>query len=1282
MFEQSRWSDAGFMRQTLLTLLALGASFLMPLQGALAQSLSPVWVLSTIAGNGTNAETGNGGPAVNAEIGKPYQAVTDKAGNLYFSTSNSVIRKIDASGNISTVAGTSGTTGYSGDGGAASSALLSAPYGVALDKDGNLLIADEGNSVIRKINLTTGIINTVAGTASKTGYTGDGGPATSATLHTPYTVCTDALGNFYIADYANHVVRKVDVNGTITTFAGTGTSGVTGDGGPAISAAIASPWAVTSDVAGNIYIADYAGDDIRMVDTAGTIHSIAGTAKTAGAIGDGGPALNAEFTTPHNAISDGLGNLYIADEGNHLIRWINAAGIINTIAGIAGKTGHDGDGGPATLGHLDFPYGLTIDSNNNLSIADASNYRLRHLSLNTVLPTTAVGANSTQSLFVQSTVAVTPNAAVVSPATPSEFTVGAPSGCAFGSSLAANTACGLPITFQPTAPGLQTAQLTVTDVSGNLSAIGLSGIGLAPQPNFTLASIQTIVGNGTAGNANSTQVNTPRGGVVDSAGNIYFADSGNNMIRRIDAMSGAITTVAGSGTPGYTGDGSAAIAAQLNAPAKVVVDAAGNLYIADTGNSVIRYVAASTGIIITIAGNGTVGYAGDSGIPTAASFHQPQGLAVDLGGHVYVADTGNNAIRYFGAGGSIVTIAGNGAPGFSGDGGNARVSQLNAPQAVALDQGGNVYIADTGNDVVRKISANNQMSTLAGQQGNAANAGDGGAATAAALTQPSDIALDAAGDLYIAAGGQVRLIDTTGTISTLVGTGASGSYSGDGGAATVAVIPAPISNLMLDSFGNMVLAATAVNRVFKIEAATAMPINFGVQAAGTNSAPTTFALRNTGNSTLSLSAITASAGFMLGSGTSYCSATTTLAPGQSCQLSITFSPGATVNGAVSGTLTLTDNALNAAGATQTFTLSGTTHIVDSTTTIISTSPASLIYGSPATISATIANGSAPTGTVNFTLNGTPLGSAAVSNNQATVTLPVQNAGSLKIGATYSGDSGNNASSATTTIAIQPAVLTVTAVNASMPSGTAVPSLTYSVTGFVNGDASSVVSGAPAETTTATSSSVQGTYPITITQGTLAATNYSFTFLNGTMTVGAPPASDFSLSVSPTTATIPAGNSYTATLTLTPIYGYKGTPQVSCSSAPSGLQCASTGPLAADGSASPHGQGAPAFTQVQIFSPGESLGNKASIQPINAPGYLLAFGIPLGLCGIVFLPRNVSGRAGKLLGLMLLAALVTGMSSCSSSSSSTVLKGTYQVTITATDTAANLSHTTTLSLTLQ
>jgi len=1243
-----------------------------------AQQLAPVWGVSTVAGTGTLGDSGDSGQATKATLNKPVGVAVDRAGNLYISEANttagsitSVIRKVTPEGIISTIAGKPGSVGYAGDGGAASAALLNNPYGIEIDRDGNLLIGDISNYEIRKIDMTSGIITTVAGIRGSAGYTGDGGPATSAKLYTAYTAASDAAGNIYIADNHNNVIRKVDTAGNISTFAGTGIAGHSGDGGPAKSAQISGPYSVWVDPAGNLYINELgAGASyIRMIDTAGIIHTIAGSG-TAGYSGDEGSATAARLNTPHGTVIDGRGNFYIADETNQIIRGVDSAGVIHTIAGIYNGKSFSGDGVPALAAKFNYPYGIAIDSNNNLYVPDTLNNRVRQLSLNTVAPPVAIGGSSTQNLFVASTTAVTLTSATISPL--GDFSVGALSGCSFGTQLAANTPCTIPYTFTPTAAGLRTAQLTLTDSAGIVSRIGITGMGIAPQVAFGLSSISTIAGTGTAGfnaasgSASGALLNMPRGGVADSAGNLFFADSGNNAIRRIDAVSGAITTVAGTGQPGYSGDGSAATAAQLNVPAKVVVDATGNLYIADTGNNVIRFVDASTGFISTIAGNGIATYSGDGGLATSASLNAPQGLAVDLGGHVYVADTGNNAIRYFGKGGDISTFAGNGASGYAGDGGNVHDAQLAAPQAVALDGKGSVYIADTGNSVLRMVSATNRITTIAGQQGINVNGGDGSVARSASLANPSDVAIDAAGDLYLAANGLVRMIDGNGNISTIAGTGDNGAFSGEGGPAVDALLPSPASNIFLDSSANVYVADTADNRLLKIASATAPTIVFATQSPNATGSPQRVLVQNVGNKTLQLGTITVSGPFALQSADSTaCTATTALAPGMNCSLSIAFMP--TDRGQFTGAVVIRDNALNNNASTQTIQLAGVGSTLSATKTQVTLIPSSAVYGQTAQslVTATVSSDAATTGSVTFTLNGAQLAKISLSNGSASINLPSLQAGTYNLEASYSGDSNNSSSSGSVQVVVQPAVLTVTVADASRHYlYDANPVFTYTITGFVNGDTSSVVSGTPSITTTATQDSPAGTYAITATAGTLSAANYIFTFVPAKLTVTAAPPADFTLSVSPRSVAMENGGSATFSFSLTSMYGYDGTVQFACS-APANMIC-KFNPATLKGNPS----GA-VSSQLTIL-----LGSAYARSSAKRVGGIMV-AMLLGL-GCVFRRR----RSISVLLMLVILAGTWSLSGCGNFSNTLPAAGTSQVTITATDSASKQTHSATVTVTIQ
>ncbi len=345
------------------------------LLAAWCQAQAPLgYTIATVAGNGTNGYSGDDGPATGAQLFDPYGVVLDKSGNLYIADQlNNRIRKVSPDGTITTVAG-KGTTGYSGDGSAATSAELYHPCGLALDSAGNLYIADAASNVIRKLS-TSGTITTVAGNQTA-GYAGDGGAATSASLYEPLGVAVDAAGNIYIADSFNSRIRMV-ANGTISTLAGNGFTGRSGDGGAATSASLNRPQGVTVDTAGNLYIADTDNHVVRKVAVDGTISTVAGNG-TWGYSGDGGPATQAALFYPKSVAVDAAGNLYIVDTFNSRIRVVAADGAITTVAG-NGVPGDWGDGGPASSARLKFPSGVALDAAGNLYIADTQSNRIRLL---------------------------------------------------------------------------------------------------------------------------------------------------------------------------------------------------------------------------------------------------------------------------------------------------------------------------------------------------------------------------------------------------------------------------------------------------------------------------------------------------------------------------------------------------------------------------------------------------------------------------------------------------------------------------------------------------------------------------------------------------------------------------------------------------------------------------------------------------------------------------------------------------------------------------------------
>ncbi len=541
----------------------------------------------------------------------PAGVAVDTAGNLYISdTGNCLVREVTAGGAVVTVAG-NGSCGFSGDGGAATSAQLNSPTGLAVDAAGRVYIADSGNNAIRMVS--GGNITTVAGVGGSAGYDGDGGPAVRARLDVPTGVALDAAGNLYISASASNGIREVRIaNGTIATIAGNGRQGFAGDGGAAVGAELWAPWGVATDSAGDVFIGDYYNYRVRKIGTDGKISTLAGNGLT-DYHGDGGPATASRLVQPKAVAVDSAGNLYIADTFGNTVRKVTPDGTTTTLAG-TGVQGYSGDGGLATAAQLNRPRGIAVDSTGNVYISDTDNQRVREVTTDGKI----------------------------------------------------NTFAGIGVA-------------------------GFSGDGAAP---------------------NLAELSSPSGLAVDSSGNLYIADLANNVVREIS--SNIILTIAGAFNAGYYGDGTAATSALLNSPASLALDSAGNLYIADYYNHAIRKVTLSTNVISTVAGNGSPGYSGDGAAATSAELFLPWGVAVDSSGNIFIGDSGNNVIREVASGGNITTVAGNHASGagYAGDGGPATSALLNGAGSLVVSSSGNVYIADTNNNVIRLLTAGGSHAVL------------------------------------------------------------------------------------------------------------------------------------------------------------------------------------------------------------------------------------------------------------------------------------------------------------------------------------------------------------------------------------------------------------------------------------------------------------------------------------------------------------------------------------------------------------------------------------------
>lgn len=837
----------------------------------------------TIAGNGLWGLSGDGGPATVASLNFPTGIAVDKAGNRYIAdTGNNVVRKVAAgSGIITTFAGT-GIAGYSGDNGSAITAQLNAPWALAVDGAGNLYIADSGNRVVRMVAAGTGVITTYAGSATATSL-GDGGLATSAQLSSAYGVAFDATGNLYISD--GQRVRKVTAStGIITTFAGTGTYGYSGDNGPATSAAIGVAQGLASDGNGNLYISDTGNNVVRKVGlSTGSITTVAGTVHTSGSSygGDGGPALSAMLYDPYAIAVDGAGNLFISDTLNNAVREVTASnGFINTIMGHPPSdcSGLVGDGGPALSSAICAPEGLTFDAAGNLLVVENGSSRVREITLPMLPPTTATATPVVDVLPGSYAGSQKVNITDAIPGAKIYVTVD-------GSAPTTNSS-GYRGTINVT--GSATLQ-AIAAAPGKLQSAPLKVVYTITTP--PAAVITTVAGNGVAGlsgaggQATSAELGLPSGVAFDSKGNLYIADSDDSVVWKVDSGTGTISVVAGTlGLWGESGDGGLATSAQLYSPTHIAFDKANNLYISDTQNNLIRMVSAQTGIISVYAGNNGYSWVlGDGGPATAATLVEPQGIALDSAGNLYIADQGNNRIRMVSASTGIMsTVAGGATSGLLGDGGPATSATLSYPNDVAVNPQGNLYIADGAR--VRVVNGSTGVITSIAGNGNHGDSGDGGSATAAEICA-AGLALDRTGNIYVSScPNVVRMVPAGGGTITPVAGNEYSTSGGDGGSATMAGLAEP-TGLAFDTAGNLFIADKLNHRVRQVTF-SGLPhaLSFGKQFVNTTVASSVY-YQNRTTASLSISKIAVSGNFKQ---TNNCPGTVNAGTG--CTITVLSSP--------------------------------------------------------------------------------------------------------------------------------------------------------------------------------------------------------------------------------------------------------------------------------------------------------------------------------------------------------------------------------------------------------
>jgi sugar lactone lactonase YvrE len=725
-----------------------------------------------VAGTGLAGQNEDGLPPLDTHLYLPQDITHGPDGLLYIvDWNNHRIRRINAAGVVETLVG-SGELGPANDGDALQQ-QFNHPTNVTFDADANMIIAAWHNSKVKKYDFATGEVVNLAGTGARS-FGGDGGDGNSAILDLPSSVVVDSVGNIIISDQANYRLRLLEPNGTIHTIAGTGVAGYSGDGGPAEEAQLNAPVGQSAppasridiDAQNRIYVADTANHVIRLVDEIGQISTIAGTGE-AGYSGDGGPATDAQLNTPSDVAVADDGTIYIADTMNHVVRAITTDGIIHTIAG-TGERGFAGDGGPADEAMLDRPYGLDTALNGDLYIADTHNQRIRRVTA--ALPSDYVPDDGTVDTDVEIIPCTDEAGSICTYAGTGlngyngdghdrlqtvlywpfdvEFT---PSGRTYvldwnnhqvreildddtfithiGTDFVGDGPADLGDLTEPGAPGTTVALNHPTDLqelpSGELILVAWHNHKLR-KLDPTTGLVTVVCGRGAGflgdgGPASEARVNQPSHAVLAPDGNLFLNDQRNQRIRVFESFAtllydSPVRTVLGTGTPGFNGDGLTPLETQVNWPTGgnpeptggIAMDADGVIYFADTNNHRVRRVAFnedfSDGDVSTIAGTGEAGYSGDGGPAVDAQINYPQDMEIGPDGNLYFADTNNHAVRVIDlATGVITTVAGTGTKDYSGDGGPALDATLNRPFGVAFDDAGDLYISDTFNSRIRRV---------------------------------------------------------------------------------------------------------------------------------------------------------------------------------------------------------------------------------------------------------------------------------------------------------------------------------------------------------------------------------------------------------------------------------------------------------------------------------------------------------------------------------------------------------------------------------------------------
>ncbi len=779
-------------------------------------------VVTTLAGTSSSGD--NDGATNTARFATPRGIVIDASGNIIITDDNNHnIRRISTEGIVSTIAGTGG---FGFNNGASATAMFESPWGIVIDASGNIIIADLFNSRIRGIT-TDGTVTTIAG--SGVPRFADGASAT-AQFRQPSGVVIDASGSIIVTDSFNSRIRKITPNGVVTTIAGSGIRGFV-DGASA-TAQFNFPRGVAIDAGGNIIVADQNNHRIRSISTGGIVTTIAGSGTSGFA---DGASATAGFSLPRGVAIDAGGNIIVADQNNHRIRSISAGGIVSTIAGSTNGFA-DIIGSNAKFSS---PSDIAIN-NNDIIVADSGNRRIRKIDRDNLVGI-PLGCDDISVYNLELIVS------------DGEFQ----SSQSFDLAVVDDGSCGaiptnlaLSVTnaIENTATNSIIATISADD-SDNPASLSFSIVGGRDSASFSISANQLVIDHSPNFDTQSsyeiiisvsdtlhiatksftinvveiervpvftsTPITTARVGSLyrydlsasdaDSSNLVFSAALGTELPNWLafDIFDIVVTTLAGQDLVGNV-DGVSSTAS-FNNPSRVAIDASGNIIVADTDNHRIRSISIG-GMVSTIAGSGIQG--SDNGASATAKFSGPIGVAIDASGNIIVADTGNHRIRSISAKGVVTTIAGS-SQGFTN--GASATAEFSIPRGVAIDASGNIIVADAGNHSIRSISPNGVVSTIAGS-------GDGdfadGASATARFSVPRDVAIDASGNIIVAdsINRRIRSISLSGTVTTIAGSGISGS---DDGASATAKFGS-LSDVAIDASGNIIVADRNNQRIRKI----------------------------------------------------------------------------------------------------------------------------------------------------------------------------------------------------------------------------------------------------------------------------------------------------------------------------------------------------------------------------------------------------------------------------------------------------------------------------------